>query len=91
MMYLKDLVLFLRTVEGILLTIKYYSLKQNSFAILMKLFPVILIHSGLHEDLLYFEDDQLLILPLKLLPKYEITENLELIFIVLDSSYPHYS
>ena len=56
-MYFEYLTFFFKAIESVLLTVKYYSLKKNAFAILMKFFSIYLENTSLHENLLYFQDN----------------------------------
>ena len=56
-MYFEYLTFFFKAIESVFLTVKYYSLKKNAFAILMKFFSIYLENTSLHENLLYFQDN----------------------------------
>ena len=62
-MYFEDLALLLGTVQSILLAVEDDRFEQNALAVLVEFLPVELENAGLHEDLLYFQNYQPLVLP----------------------------
>ena len=84
-MYFEDLALLLGTVQSILLAVKDDRFEQNALAVLVEFLPIELENAGLHEDLLYFQNYQPLVLPFELLPKYKIAQNLKLVLKIMAS------